>query len=400
VALGERRGMVRRGALVLVLTVIAAAPAGADTIVDRKQSVDAKIAALGARVEKTRQREASLRARLASVSGEIRVLAARVSDISAELEPLEAELGLRRERLRRLNELFRLQTERLGLLRRQQAIAVRRLSDRVVSLYEQEDSDTLSLLLSSSSFTDVLDAIDYLRRIADQDRRIADEVGAAKERLRAQRAQTRTTRNRHRQETRVIALRVGQVRAVRDRLAASRSGLVAAQVAREKDLAALTAQERGELAEMEALQQVSATLAAKIQAAQAASPTGGGSPSAAGLVWPVLGPVTSPFGPRWGRMHEGIDIAAPSGTPIRAAAAGTVIYSGWLGGYGNLVVLDHGNGLATAYAHQSSIAVGSGQSVLQGQVIGYVGSTGNATGSVLHFEVRVNGAPVDPLGYL
>ena len=393
--------MVRRAALVLVLTVIVAAPAGADTIVDQKQSVDAHISSLDARVEKTRQQEESARAELASVSRGIRVLAGRVGDISAQLAPLERELGLRQERLRQLNELFRLETKQLKLLRRQHAVAVRRLSKRLVGLYEQPETDTLSLVLSSASFSDLLDAMDYLRRIAREDHRIADEVGAAKARVRAQRAETRTTRNRHRQETRVVALRVGQVRALRDRLAASRNGLLAAQVAREEELATLTEREREELAEMEALQQVSATLAAKIQAAQAASAgTGGGSPSAAGLVWPVLGPVTSPFGTRWGRTHEGIDIGAPSGTAIRAAAAGTVIYAGWLGGYGNLVVVDHGNGLATAYGHQSSVAAGTGQAVSQGQVIGYVGSTGHSTGPHLHFEVRVNGVPVDPLGYL
>jgi murein DD-endopeptidase MepM/ murein hydrolase activator NlpD len=103
---------------------------------------------------------------------------------------------------------------------------------------------------------------------------------------------------------------------------------------------------------------------------------------------------------RWGRMHEGIDLGAAYGTPIHAAAAGTVIYAGWMEGYGNLVIIDHGGGLATAYGHQSSIAVANGQSVSQGQVIGYVGSTGHSTGPHLHFEVRVNGAPVDPLGYL
>ena len=195
-------------------------------------------------------------------------------------------------------------------------------------------------------------------------------------------------------------MRVGQVRAVRDRLAASRSGLVAAQVEREQDLAQLTATEREHLAEMEALQKVSAELTAKIQAAQAAAGTGGGSPSAAGYIWPVLGPVTSPFGWRWGRMHEGIDIGAGSGTPIRAAAAGTVIHAGWLGGYGNLTVIDHGGGVATAYGHQSGLAAGSGAFVAQGQVIGYVGSTGYSTGPHLHFEVRVNGVPQDPLGYL
>ena len=392
--------MVRRAVLVLVLAVVAAAPAGADTIVERKQSVDAKIAALGDRVAETQRREDSLRAEVESASAEIRALAQRVNDISLELEPLERELELRRERLLRLNELFRLQTERLRLLRRQHRIALHRLGDRIDNLYRQEQPDTLSLLLSSTSFTDALDVMDYLGRIADEDKRIANEVGAAKERVRTQRAETKATRKRHRQETRVVALRVGQARALRERLAASRSGLVATQVERQQDLAELTAVEREHLAEMEALQQVSAELAAKIQAAQAAAGTGGGSPSAAGFIWPVLGAVTSPFGWRWGRMHEGIDIAAGSGTPIRAAAAGTVIYAGWLGGYGNLTVIDHGGGIATAHGHQSSLAAGTGAYVAQGQVIGYVGSTGHSTGPHLHFEVRLNGVPQDPLGYL
>ena len=99
-------------------------------------------------------------------------------------------------------------------------------------------------------------------------------------------------------------------------------------------------------------------------------------------------------------MHEGIDLGAAYGTPIAAAAAGTVIYAGWMEGYGNLTVIDHGGGLATAYGHQSRIAVGIGQTVAQGDIIGYVGSTGHSTGPHLHFEVRVNGRAVDPLGYL
>jgi murein DD-endopeptidase MepM/ murein hydrolase activator NlpD len=99
-------------------------------------------------------------------------------------------------------------------------------------------------------------------------------------------------------------------------------------------------------------------------------------------------------------MHEGIDLGAPEGTPIHAAASGTVIYAGWMGGYGNLTVIDHGGGIATAYGHQSSIAVATGQQVTQGEVIGYVGSTGHSTGPHLHFEVRVDGSAVDPLGYL
>ena len=258
--------MVRRAVLVLVLAVVAAAPAGADTIVERKQSVDAKIAALGDRVAETQRREASLRAEVESASAEIRALAQRVNDISLELEPLERELELRRERLLRLNELFRLQTERLRLLRRQHRIALHRLGDRIDHLYRQEQTDTLSLLLSSTSFTDAIDMIDYLRRIADEDKRIANQVGAAKERCQDAAGETKATRKRHRQETRVVAVRVGQIRALRDRLAASRSGLVATQVERQQDLAELPAVEREHLAEMEALQQVSSELAAKIQA--------------------------------------------------------------------------------------------------------------------------------------
>jgi murein DD-endopeptidase MepM/ murein hydrolase activator NlpD len=99
-------------------------------------------------------------------------------------------------------------------------------------------------------------------------------------------------------------------------------------------------------------------------------------------------------------MHEGIDNGVAYGTAIHAAAAGTVIYCGWESGYGNFVVLDHGGGVATAYGHQSAIAVTCGQQVSQGEVIGYVGSTGHSTGPHLHFEVRVNGDPVDPMGYL
>jgi murein DD-endopeptidase MepM/ murein hydrolase activator NlpD len=118
------------------------------------------------------------------------------------------------------------------------------------------------------------------------------------------------------------------------------------------------------------------------------------------LGWPTNGTVTSEYGQRWGRLHAGLDISAPIGTPIVASAAGTVIVAGWNGGYGNLVVVDHGGGMSTAYAHQSQMAVSVGQRVGAGQVIGYVGSTGNSTGPHLHFEVRINGNAVNPRGYV
>jgi len=158
------------------------------------------------------------------------------------------------------------------------------------------------------------------------------------------------------------------------------------------------------LAEIEDLQKQSSALAATIRSSQAAAQTASATtvtPSGSGMLrWPVSGPVTSPFGMRWGRMHEGIDIGVPSGTPVAAAGTGTVIYAGWMEGYGNLVAIDHGGGLATAYGHNTSVTVSVGQQVTAGTIIAYSGSTGHSTGPHVHFEVRVNGTPVDPLGYL
>jgi murein DD-endopeptidase MepM/ murein hydrolase activator NlpD len=124
------------------------------------------------------------------------------------------------------------------------------------------------------------------------------------------------------------------------------------------------------------------------------------------FIWPVNGPIASGFGvrvhPIYGtsRMHTGVDIGASQGTPIKAAGDGVVKMAGWNGGYGNWTLIDHGGGLATGYGHQSRIAVSVGQHVSTGEVIGYVGSTGASTGPHLHWEVRVNGNPVNPLGWV
>lgn len=114
------------------------------------------------------------------------------------------------------------------------------------------------------------------------------------------------------------------------------------------------------------------------------------------LIWPVDGRITSRFGPRWGRMHRGLDVAAPTGTPVRAAAGGRVTFSGTFGNYGRLVVIDHGGGVETRYAHNHRLLVREGEQVKQGQVIARVGSTGNSTGPHLHFEVLIDGVHQDP----
>jgi murein DD-endopeptidase MepM/ murein hydrolase activator NlpD len=395
--------MARRIVCSLVLVLVVAAPASGG-LYDRKQELDQQAQALQAKADSARAQEETLKAEIATVSGRIQALEAEVGDVSARLAVLEEDLALHQRKLDAVKALYRLQSQRLEYLRGQYAVAQSRLADRLIAVYEGEDPTTLDIVLEASSFSQALDQLDYLDSIAAQDRGVVRHVAGARDHMRELKARTGRTKARIVAITRVVEIRAQQQRAVYDRLLISRRGLADARSSKRESLnAAHDAAEQYE-GKAEELLKTSAQLAARIQAAQASSAssyssTGSGSVSASGFVWPVSGPVVSGFGMRWGRMHEGVDIAAGYGTPIHAAASGTVIYAGWMGGYGNLVIIDHGNGLATAYGHQSSFAVGGG-SVSQGQVIGYVGCTGHCFGPHVHFEVRVNGSPVDPLGYL
>jgi murein DD-endopeptidase MepM/ murein hydrolase activator NlpD len=392
----------RRLVLASALLLLYAAPAASD-VGERKQQVDDRITRLHEKIASARAAEGVLTDRISRITGHIRRLQADVGSATTRLETLERDLALHRDKLGRLNELFRLETERLGFLRRQYAEALRRLEARIVQIYEADRPDTVAVLLAAQSFSDIVDQIDYLNEIGVQDRHIAGQVESAREDVAAARERTRRTRAGVARETHAIAVRTSQAQAVRDRLVASRNELASTRQRQQRTLGSIKQSEAEYVGEVEALSRVSAQLGAQITAAQARAASAGPVPShvsSSGLIWPVSGPITSPFGMRWGRMHEGIDIGAAYGTPIHAAASGTVIYAGWMSGYGNLIVLDHGGGLATAYGHQSALAVGNGAAVSQGQTIGYVGCTGHCFGPHLHFEVRVNGSPVDPLGYL
>jgi murein DD-endopeptidase MepM/ murein hydrolase activator NlpD len=391
--------MARRLVFLLLLSLLAATPAAADNVLGRKQQVDSRIAALNDKIAAARARERALAADILSVSAKIRELEREVGDVSRDLATLEQDLALQKEKLRKITELWQLQTAKLKFLRRQHAVAVDRLNDRVVAVYESGNLSTVDVLLSAASFSELVSRIDYVKQITFQDERIADSVGRAKERMRVAQARTTVTRRQVATVTRAVEIRTEQTRAIKGQLVAQESALTRARGGKRETLASVEQQRREYLDEVEALAQVSAQLASRIQASQASSSVPV-RPSGGGLMWPVSGPVTSSFGFRWGRMHQGIDIAVPTGTPVRAAGSGRVIIAGWMGGYGNLVVIDHGGGLSTAYGHNSSFAVGTGASVSQAQVVAYAGSTGNSTGPHVHFEVRVNGAPVDPLGYL
>jgi murein DD-endopeptidase MepM/ murein hydrolase activator NlpD len=393
----------RRALPVVALLLAAVATPASGDVGSRKQQIDSRLADVQAKIARAEEREQDLAAQIDSVNSQIRGLATQVGVVTTRLQPLERDLDLHRQKLDRLNELYRVQTARFRYLRHEYQVMIDRLGNRLIDLYEGGEPNSLEVLLSAKTFTDLISQAEYVDAIGNQDKEIAGQVGTAKVSVHRQREHTKRFRALVAAETRTIAIRASQVRALRDQLLASESKLAAARTSKRESLRNVKESKQEFLSEAAGLARASATLASQIAAAQSShsySPPSDVTPSAAGFIWPVNGPVTSGFGERWGRMHEGIDIGVGYGTPIQAAASGRVVYAGWMDGYGNLVAIDHGRGISTAYGHQSSIAVGNGQTVSQGEVIGYVGCTGHCFGPHLHFEVRINGAPVDPLGYL
>lgn len=385
----------------LAVALVAAAPAAADDPAGEKAAVDAHIASLQAEIVASKAQEGVLTSQLSAVVAELEAAQAAVDDAQASVSTLEAELFAAQKRLDELTSLLATQTRKLERLRAEYEESVRILEARVRSAYIDEPPDLLAFLVSATSFDEVVDNVELLTRIGRQDQRIVRQVESARARAASERRATISTKREQAATVSVIASHTDQARAARDRLADDRDRLATVRSLKRSALTSSHESREEYLREVDALAAESAALAAQIQGAQEeAGSTGNGQPSAAGFIWPCDGVVVSSFGMRWGRMHEGIDIGCPYGTPNRAAAAGTVIYAGWLGGYGNLVVVDHGNGLSTAYAHASAILVAVGQSVAQGATVSLVGATGHATGPHLHFEVRVNGVAVDPLLYL
>jgi murein DD-endopeptidase MepM/ murein hydrolase activator NlpD len=397
--MGRRAGLVAAAAVALasLLAGVAVGDPGAD-----KARVDSRLGGLREQAAQQEQQAGVLTDELSAVAQQVRDLQAGVDAQRARLAVLEGTLATARNRLTSLERTIAAQTARLTRLRGQYGIALRRLERRVRDLYMTDGPDTLSFVLGTASFSDLIDNLDLLGRIGRQDEEIAARVKNARDGLADARRKTTMARTEAAHVEAVAESATNEQRGLVERLVASRDALTAAEQDKRSTLASIQEDRSGVLAEIEDLEAQSEALAARIRAAQAQS-SASSTPVTSGsgqLAWPVSGPVTSGFGSRWGRMHEGIDIAVGTGTPVHAAAAGTVIYAGWMEGYGNLVAIDHGNGLSTAYGHNSTLACSVGQTVSAGQVIAYSGSTGHSTGPHVHFEVRVNGSPVDPLGYL
>ncbi len=401
--------MARRLALLSALLAVVTGTASAATgdWRQRQSEIEDRITALRTKIRWAGSRETVLTSEISLVTARIRAFERDVRRTTDRLEAIEIDLAVRRNRLAALTLTYKLQTAQLNRLKREYVAAETTAYRRVVAVYQEDEPTAADVILAARNFADLLDRLDYLEEISRQDQSIALQLSTAKKRTAAARRRTNEARRQVAEAAKALEAQLQEQLAQRERLLSAQAQLADARSLKQRTLSRVRLSKHEFLHEVDGLQRKSRELAAKIRASQARAAQGsGGAPasvggvSASGFLWPVSGPVTSGFGWRWGRMHEGIDIAAPTGAPIVASAGGTVIYSGWMSGYGNLVVVDHGGGLATAYAHMSSIAASNGQAVGRGQVLGYVGCTGHCFGSHLHFEVRVNGQPVDPLGYL
>jgi murein DD-endopeptidase MepM/ murein hydrolase activator NlpD len=354
------------------------------------------IAAGGASGKSLQQRLDATQSKLSHVQAHAGVLTTRISHESAQIDRLTAEVAeLRNKEAAVAARLAQKQAEleqaqaRLDHLKRRLRDAIQILEQRLVAIYESNEPDLITVLLQARGFDDLLARSQYVGTLQDQNNDIVVRV--------------RELRNQ-------MQVTVNTVRAARDEIAARKQELEATRLRLHKrtdQLAAARRQQHATLMQVRKrqddlegnLSEISQKIAEQLAANSGALPAGPIRGGSGQFIWPVNGPVVSGFGPRWGSFHEGIDIAVPTGTQIRAAASGTVSIAGVEGGYGNYTCISHGGSLSTCYAHQSQILVSGGQ-VAQGQTIGLVGCTGHCFGPHLHFEVRVNGQAVDPLGYL
>lgn len=367
-----------------------------------------------ARAQQGEQQQLSdARARLVAVGEQLRAAQLQEQDADRDLEAADAALD---EIERVLNEVaasverqrasVRDAERRLGEVESDAARLQDAFADRIARLYMQGPELTIELLLSSGDADEAIARTVLLERLTE-----GDQVDL--ERLEAARIAVAVERERLAEEQRQLEDQLAEqvlVREEAETLRSSRALAVADAQARTKRLAGqeddLEAEEerlealvRAQLKEEQRRQRVEEERRETAAPTSPTSSSSGGAVSSGGYAWPMCAPVTSEYGPRWGRVHRGIDQGASSGTAIGAAKAGRVIFAGWQGGYGNLILVDHG-GAVSAYAHQSRFAVGQGASVSRGQTIGYVGSTGNSTGPHLHLEIRVNGSAVNPRQYL
>lgn len=356
------------------------------TYLSTADDLDNELQDVQGQIDESRSTQASWQAIITDIAEKLKAIQAELDEATRKLQAIKTEQDQVNLQIKQLQE--EIQKAEVQL-RARQAI----LNKRVRVIYMHGQLSYIEVILGANSFSDFANRLELLKRIIRSDFNLIQEIQQRKAAIEAKKVEI------EKEKARLDEL-ASEAQKVQDEVKAKKAE-------QQRVLAHARTQQ-------DAAKQMEADLIARSneirQMIQSRMQQNSGSDQIVHgngtFIWPCNGPITSPFGyrthPIFGTTiyHSGIDIGVDYNTPIHAADGGTVILAGWCGGYGNAVIIDHGNGLQTLYGHNTSVAVSEGQTVSQGQVIAYSGSTGYSTGPHCHFEVRRNGEAVDPMGYL
>ena len=334
----------------------------------------------------------------------------QLRQIDAELQQATNELqAIQQQRIALDNDIAqneKLLAEALKRLEEREKVFYKRVRD----IYINGRLSYIDVVVGAKDFNDFANRMEILKRIVDADVNLIKEIMHEREEIEARKAKLEEDRAKVvelEKAAQAKQVEIEQKRAERAIVLEKAQSDKATAMAAIQELQAASAQISDMLKQRQAERAAAAAAEAAAAAAAGQAPPPTSYTQGTGVLgWPANGEITSPYGyrthPIFGTTiyHSGIDIGVDYGTPVHSADSGTVVYAGWMSGYGNTVVVDHGNGISTLYGHNEDVAVSEGQSVGKGSVIAYAGSTGNSTGPHVHFEVRVNGDPTDPMGYL
>ncbi|HCF49753.1 MAG TPA: peptidase M23 [Syntrophomonas sp.] len=343
---------------------------------EKLQQINQQIDAQQANVNAARSKQRSVVSQISALDQDIKSIEEKIKSLNDDIQQLEKEISQTQKDISQKEKELDKQVEILG--------------ERLVYVYEEGgQASYLEVLLASTDIKDFLTRYDMLKYVIEGDMELIDSINDKRRELDQKKSDLEVKQNR------LVTAREGQQ---------SQKALLDEQQKEKQTVLSEVNQEKAAyeqaLSELEA---ASREVEALIRRSQSGDQLGTGI-----FTWPTPGysSITSPYGMRYHpilktrRMHTGMDIGAPMSAKIVAADSGTVIFSGWMGAYGQAIIVDHGQGLSTLYGHLSSLGVSNGQSVTKGQSIGKVGSTGWSTGPHLHFEVRINGQHTDPRKYV
>ena len=373
------RGKALNLALSLLISLSVTGTALADDLEDQLADLQRQAEEQQAKTNEASAKVENVSERLRQIQEELRVATAEYKEVKGQLDSVEDKISDNTELLQKTEADLKVKNKKL--------------QQRVRDIYINGQISYVDVLFGAKDFADLMTRMDVLKRIIKHDYDLIMKVKEEKATVENTRAQL----EKDKAEAEVLVADAQAKKAkVEDK--ESEQQVLLDQAIYDRDTSERMYEE---------IMAASQEVANMIRRSQMSFAGYSGAPAGAGgMIWPISGPITSEFGwrthPIFGtaRFHSGLDIGGDYGMPIYAAASGTVIYAGWISGYGNAVIIDHGGGVTTLYGHNDSLNVSEGENVAQGQVIAMCGSTGNSTGPHCHFEVRENGEPVSPYGYL